>query len=345
MRVLVTGGTGFLGSHAVTALHAAGHQLRLLVRSPGKARELLASRGLQAAGIDLVQGDVVDAAAVHAALAGCDAVVHAAAVVGIDRSKARAIRATNVLGTRNVLGTAAALGLDPIVYVSSISALFEPGGPVLLTATGPVATSKNPYAQSKAASERYARELQSRGIPVVSVYPGGVLGPDDPGLSEAMRGAVIWRRLTMVDLDTGYLLVDVRDIAAVIVAAMTPGGGPKRYLAGHHYVPWRELCGLVAEVTGRPVLHPPIPAALLRGLGRAGDVVRRVIPFSFPLSREAMDTATLMVPMADQLTVDELNVEFRTVRQTLHDTYLSLYRAGRIPPRWLPALVNEQVGQ
>ena len=155
----------------------------------------------------------------------------------------------------------------PIVYVSSISALFHPGGPVLLTADTPVAPATRPYAASKAACERYARELQAAGAPVVCVYPGGVLGPDDPSGSEAMRGAIIWRRLTMIRLDSGYLLVDVRDIAAVIAAALEPGRGPRRYLAGHHYVPWTELCDLVAEVTGRsgaPPAHDRPAAARAR---------------------------------------------------------------------------------
>jgi nucleoside-diphosphate-sugar epimerase len=264
-------------------------------------------------------------------------VVHAAAVVGIDGAKADQARATNERGARNVLGAAVALGLDPIVYVSSISALFHPGGPLLLTAQSPVAPATSPYAASKAACERYARELQAGGAPVVCVYPGGVLGPDDPSGSEAMRGAIIWRRLTMIRLDSGYLLVDVRDIADVIAATLAPGRGPRRYLAGHHYVPWHELCDLVAEVTGCPVHRLPMTGPILRGLGRAGDVVRTVIPFSFPLSREAMETASAMVPMDDQATIDELGIEFRPPRETLRDAYRWLYENGRIPARLVPA--------
>ena len=340
MRVLVTGGTGFVGSHTVSALHADGHQLTLLARSPERAQRMLAARGIDPAGCTVVPGDIVDASAVSAAMDGCDAVVHAAAVVGIDGAKAAQAQETNERGARNVLGAAAERGLDPIVYVSSISALFHPGGPVLLTAHTPVAPATSPYAASKAACERYARELQSAGAPVVCVYPGGVLGPDDPGGSEAMRGAVIWRRVTMVRLDSGYLLVDVRDVAAVIAASLTPGRGPRRLLAGHHYVPWTELCDLVAEVTGRPVHRPPIPGPALRMLGRAGDVVRRVVPFSFPLSREAMETASLMVPMDDQATIDELGVEFRPARETLRDAYQWLYDSGRIPARLVPALAD-----
>jgi nucleoside-diphosphate-sugar epimerase len=153
-----------------------------------------------------------------------------------------------------------------------------------------------------------------------------------------MRGAIIWRRLTMIRLDSGYLLVDVRDIADVITAALTAGKGPRRYLAGHHYVPWSELCDLVAEVTGREVHRLPMTGPILRGLGRGGDVVRKVIPFTLPLSREAMEAASLMVPMDDQATIDELGIEFRSPRETLRDAYRWLYESGRIPARLVPAL-------
>jgi dihydroflavonol-4-reductase len=342
VHVLVTGGTGFIGSHTVSALHAAGHQVTLLARSPERARAMLGRRGLDPSQITIFAGDIVDAGAVRTAMAGCDAVVHAAAVVGIDGAKAALARSTNERGARNVLGAAVDSGLDPIVYVSSVSALFRPGGPVLLTADTPVAAAANPYAASKAACERYARELQDRGAPVVCVYPGGVLGPDDPGSSEAMRAAIIWRRLTMIRLDAGFLLVDVRDIAAVIAAALIPEKGPRRYLAGHHFVPWTELCDLVAEVTGHPVHRLPMNGPVLRLLGRAGDVVHKAIPFSLPLSREAMEAASSMVPMDDQATVDELAIAFRAPRETLRDAYRWLYDSGRLPARLVPALATRR---
>jgi dihydroflavonol-4-reductase len=340
VRVLVTGATGFVGSHTVAALHRDGHQLRLLARTPKRAVAQLIRMGIDPGSVEVVAGDIVDAAPVRTALEGCEAVVHAAAVVGIDGAKAAGARATNERGTRNVLGSAAALGLDPIIYVSSISALFDPKGPLLLTPESPVAPATSPYAESKAAGERYARELQAAGHPVVCVYPGGVLGPDDPGLSEAMRAALIWRRLTMADINSGFLLIDVRDVAAIIAAALQPGRGPRRYLAGHHYLRWKVMGKLVAEVTGRRVLLPPMPGPLLRSLGRIGDAAQHVHPFSFPLSYEAMETATRMVPMDDRATVEELGIIFHDPKDTLRDSYRWLYESGRLAAWWVPALAS-----
>src|SRR5262245_66469747 len=81
MRVLVTGGTGFVGSHAVDAFVAAGHEVQLLARTPAKAEAMFEKRGTRLAAIH--EGDMTDGAAVEAALVGCDAVLHAAAVVGV----------------------------------------------------------------------------------------------------------------------------------------------------------------------------------------------------------------------------------------------------------------------
>jgi dihydroflavonol-4-reductase len=124
MRVLVTGGTGFVGSHTVAALVEGGHEVRLLVRGRQRVAAALAPLGLQPPDLDTIVGDVTDPAAVDQAVRGCQAVVHAASVYSLDSRDAGRIRQINVRGTDVVLGTAHRAGLDPIVYVSSIVALL-----------------------------------------------------------------------------------------------------------------------------------------------------------------------------------------------------------------------------
>jgi len=181
VKVLVTGGTGFVGSHAVAALQRSGHRLRLLVRDPGKIQRVLEARGIEID--DYVVGDMTDAQAVRTALTGCDAVLHAAATLFGDNE----IYAANVQGARNVLGIGFELGIDPILFISTVVAMFPPTGECFAI-DDPVRGLKTTYGRSKVESERFARELQAQGAPIVAIYPAGVFGPDDPGPGETTKG-------------------------------------------------------------------------------------------------------------------------------------------------------------
>src|SRR5512133_1751467 len=134
--VLVTGGTGYLGSHAIAALAQAGHRIRVLARAPERVPRALAPLGVDQ--VETVSGDVTDHVAVARALEGTDAVLHAASVFSMDPRKADEMRSVNVRGTDIVLGTAHRLGLDPIVYISSELALLPPDDGEVLTPESPV---------------------------------------------------------------------------------------------------------------------------------------------------------------------------------------------------------------
>src|SRR5262245_32148920 len=164
MHVLVTGGTGFAGSHSARALRSAGHKVRLLARSRDKALRVFPE--LSAA--DVVVGDVTDPAAVAKALDGVDAVVHCAAVVAIEARRAHEVESTNLRAVELVVGGAAERGVGSIVYVSSLGALFAPGAP--LSEHSPIAQAHSAYARSKAEGEGYVRMLQDRGAPIRTVY-------------------------------------------------------------------------------------------------------------------------------------------------------------------------------
>jgi NAD(P)-dependent dehydrogenase (short-subunit alcohol dehydrogenase family) len=184
MRVLVTGGTGFVGCHTVAALLAHGHQVRLLVRDPGRIAPALGPLGITE--VDAVVGDVTNPATVQQAMEGCQAVVHAACVYSLDRRSAAVMAHTNPSGTNIVLGAAHRQGLDPIVYVSSVG-VFWPTTTTRLTAGSRLGTGVGPYTRSKVATELVARGYQQAGAPVVITYPAGVLGPHDPHLSDTVR--------------------------------------------------------------------------------------------------------------------------------------------------------------
>ncbi len=326
---MFTGGTGFVGSHTVAALVAAGHRVRLLVRDPGKLERVFATRGIDVD--DYVVGDVVDPGAVEAALEGCDAVVHAAAVVALEASRAQEVLATNARGVELVLGGAARRGLRRILYVSSVGALFNPGGPPV-TLDSPLARVRNAYARSKTEGERIARRLQADGAPIHICYPGTVLGPDDPGLSEGNHSLQIFLRDTTIQTSSGYQLVDVRDLAALHVALLCAEDAPARCIAAGHLIAWGPLADLLDQITGARVRRVPIPGGLLRALGSLGDLVKRVRPFDFPLTREAMEFASRWPGAENGPGLAELGIALRAPEETLRDTIRWLHRAGHVEP-------------
>ncbi|MGZ3426865.1 MAG: NAD-dependent epimerase/dehydratase family protein, partial [Polyangia bacterium] len=117
MQVLLTGATGFLGSHVARALVAGGHTVRALAR-PGSSRAILSD----VPELEWVTGDVVDVGSLRAAVRGCEAVVHAAAVVAFAPKEAAKQREVNVEGTRHVLDAARAAGVRRLVHTSSVAA-------------------------------------------------------------------------------------------------------------------------------------------------------------------------------------------------------------------------------
>src|SRR4029450_6478324 len=162
MRVLITGGTGFVGSHTVAAVVRAGHDVRLLVRRPKRVNPELATFGLQAA--DIVTGDVLDAGSVEVAVDGCDAVIHAAALYSMDPREGRKALATNRRATEIVLQAAVRARLDPIVHVSSYVALLPSRD--VLGPDSPLGVVGPAYPRSKAAAGVGGRRPQGAGAPV-----------------------------------------------------------------------------------------------------------------------------------------------------------------------------------
>src|SRR5918995_2809712 len=117
MRILITGGTGFVGSHSAAALLAAGHDVRILARSPTRVAGTLAALGAAPAAVEIVEGDVLDRTAIDRALMGVDAVLHAASIYSLDSRRAAEMQQVNVEGMRQLIELAVEKkGLDPIVH-------------------------------------------------------------------------------------------------------------------------------------------------------------------------------------------------------------------------------------
>lgn len=270
MTVLVTGGTGFLGRRLVERLTADGHPLRLLVR-PSSSRARFPD------GVELVEGDVTHRASLERAATGCEAVVHAAALVKILAPAAEYER-VNVAGLHHLLAAAAGCGVRRIVYVSSFIALgpteAAPGG--MLDERAPAVERRfiNDYERTKTRADASARRAIETGAPLAVVYPGILYGP-----GELTEGNLVVRHL--LDLAHGRLpallgrperrwsYAHVDDVAAGVVAALDRFRPGARYVLGGDNVTLGDFYARVAEVAGIRVPARRLPDPVARLLGRA----------------------------------------------------------------------------
>ena len=328
MKVLVTGGTGFVGSHAVAALLAAGHDVRVLAREPAKVARVLAPLG--AAVADVAAGDMTEAAAVDAALDGCAAVVHCAAEIGV-AGGSRPATAASVDGARLVIGGAVGRSVERVVYTSSVTVHLPSAGQVL-TAGSPLAEPLTAYGAQKVAVERYVQELQAAGAPVSTLVVGGVHGPCSPHTDGSFTAILAALAFGMFAPESGLGIVDVRDLAAIICrcTGLAASGGPRRYLVSGHYVTWREWAGLLAEASGQPVPYHAASAADLIALGRKFDEMRADGADLPPLSEEAAIIMSSGCPGDDTATLTELGLDYRPAIETFRDAVTWLRAAGHL---------------
>jgi len=326
MHVMITGGTGFIGYHTAQALLAAGHQVRLLVRDKDKLRRLYGSDIT-----DYVLGDVTDPKSVARALRGCDAVVHTAAMVSIDQADAERVMATNVGGTRLVIGGAVEQGCKRIIHVSSVTALYDPDAP-FLNEYSPPGTASNAYGRSKVESEIYVRELQDAGAPIHISYPASVIGPDDPALTEPHQGLMTYLIDAVPVLPSGNQWVDVRDIAEAHLQMLERNLAPGRYTLGGHFLTWTRLVDVLQSLTGRRIRKIPVPGSVMLGVGRLLDWFNGVRgkALDIPVTHEAMVYATNWIKMDNSKARAELGLAFRPVEESLADAIRSLVAQGQL---------------
>jgi dihydroflavonol-4-reductase len=323
MQVLITGGTGFVGGWTAKVIADAGHSIRFLVRNPDRLQTSVAKLGVDVS--DFAVGDITDRISVRDALRGCDAVVHSAALVATDPRQTNEMLTTNMQGAQNVLGQSVELGLDPIIHVSSFTALFHPGLE-MLTAELPVVGGADGYGTSKAQVEIYARGLQDAGTPVNITYPGMVLGPPaGDQFGEAGEGVKAALQMHAIPgRSAAWLVVDVRDLAALHAALLEPGRGPRRYTAGGHRVPAAELAAMLGQVAETPMVAVPIPDTALRVAGAVLDRAGRFLPFDTPFTSAGMQYYTQMPASDDSPSERELGITFRDPLETVADTFEAL---------------------
>jgi nucleoside-diphosphate-sugar epimerase len=277
--VLLTGATGFVGHHAVDAFAAAGLRGRALVRSPSRAAHL------DAAGFQLVVGDLDDQDALERACEGVDVVVHMAALTHA-RTEAEYGR-VNVTGTRRLLDTALNAAAPPrrFVFLSSLAA----AGPCVNGRGVNAADAPRPltaYGRSKLEAERVCMAAADR-IEMVILRAPAVYGPWDTDLFHFFRIA----KFGVVPVPTGpkrmMQMVHAADLATALVRASTaPAARGVYHIAEPVAYSWEEIGRKVGAAMGRRVRAMPVPAAFVAGLAATSEVTAAVIGRSSIFNRD-----------------------------------------------------------
>ena len=234
MKVLVTGGTGFVGLNLVLELLEAGATVRVLARPTSNLAPLREAVGPRA--IDVVRGDLLDPPSLRAALAGVEVLYHVAADYRLWAPDPAVLYRANVEGTRSLLAAAEAAGVGRIVYTSSVGTLGIPLDGTPGTEATPVglADMVGDYKRSKFLAEREAEAAAARGVPVVIVNPSAPIGPWDWKPTPTGKMLVDYLRGRMFAyLETGLNVVHVRDVARGHILAAARGRVGERYVLGH----------------------------------------------------------------------------------------------------------------
>ena len=256
MKLLVTGGGGFLGSALLPLLLEAGHRVRLLQRSPAPAAEAL--------GAEVRRGSVEDAAAVRDAIQGVEAAYHLAGRVDFDPKDPAALYALHVQGTRVLLEAAAAQGVARVVMASTSGTVAVFGEERIGTEADPYPLREVagwPYYLSKIFQEKAAlRVALDTGLELVVLNPSLLLGPGDARLSST---DVVWKflqRRVPAMPGGGLSFVDVRDAARAFASALERGRPGQRYLLGGANMSFRDFFGRLERISGVAAPRLSLPA-------------------------------------------------------------------------------------
>ncbi len=272
MKVLVLGGTGFVGSNTVRALLAAGHDVAVLVR-PTSPHDLIAGLPLE-----LVQGDLQDLPSLEAAFAGRDVVIHSAGQLSLWKKQSDALYRINVLGTRNVVEACLTKGVSRLIYDGSVGIYAGSHSPVPVDEAGvPTAERYHSFhVISMALAEAEVWKGLARGLDAVLLHPTLCIGEGDRGFhsSWAIVG-LAFSRLPFTP-PGGLNLVDVKDVARAHVQAIAkaPRGG--NYIIGGENLTNRAFVELLRDVLAISIPALPVPRSGMRALGQLGEAFARL---------------------------------------------------------------------
>ena len=280
MKALVTGASGFTGSHLVKALEQRGDRVVGLVRQTSNLARL------RQCNPQLVYGEITDREALKTAMADVDVVFHTAAYVELGLVNAAEMSRVNVDGTRAVLAVAQALGVAKVVYCSTIGVFGDTQGKTIDETFKRTQTNfSSAYDQTKYEAQQLVDQFAAQGLPVVSVLPSGIFGADDPHFGPVLQQFLKGKLKLWAGGDRITGIVHVDDLVAAMLLAAEQGKSGERYIISAGDLTTRQMFELLAQQTGISVPREA-PEPLVRLVGNILDPIGRAFNWQPPLSRE-----------------------------------------------------------
>ena len=280
MKTLVTGANGFTGSHLVRALEQRGDSVIGLVRKSSSLARLSDCNA------QFVYGDITDRGALQAAMTGVDTVFHTAAYVELGLVNEVEMERVNVEGTRAVLEVAQSIGVSSVVYCSTIGVFGDTAGIVANeTFKRTQSNFSSAYDRTKYAAQQLVDQFAAGGLPVVSILPSGIFGPDDPHFGPVLQQFLKGRLKLWAGGDRITGIVHVDDLVAAMILAAEKGKPGEHYIISAGELTTREMFEILEQETGISVPQE-VPQPLVRLAGNLLDPIGRLFKWQPPLSRE-----------------------------------------------------------
>jgi nucleoside-diphosphate-sugar epimerase len=322
-RVLVTGGTGFIGRHLVSRLATGCRQVRVLdLRPPACALPQ----------VEYIAGSVLDRELVDAALRDVEQVYHLAGLPGMWIPKKEDFHLVNCRGTEVVIAAARKRGVTRFLHCSTESILFRPArsrGTDDERSLLPPEEMPGLYTRSKMLAEQFAAQAASSGFPLVIGTPTMPIGPHDHNLTPptAMLGHFLNSRVQMY-LDFIVNLVDVRDVAAGLILAMEHGRIGNRYILGGESIRLSKILQLMAAISGRRFVSIPVPGPAAEWAAAALEFIADHLTHRPPTgTAEGVRIALRATELSIEKAQSELGYAPRPVEPALRDTIAYLLGA------------------
>lgn len=280
MKALVTGASGFTGSHLVQALVDRGDEVIAYVRASSNVEKL------KTPPVTLAYGDITDEAALTQAMQGVDTVFHTAAYVELGLVDERRMEQVNIQGTQAVLAAARAAKVSKMVYCSTIGVYGDTQGEVIdETFQRTQKDFSSAYDRTKYLAQRAVNAAASHGLDVVSVLPSGIFGADDPHFGPVLQTFLKGRLKVWAGGERMTGIVHVDDLVQAMLLAVEHGKRGEHYIISAGELSTQEMFSIVGRKSGIPA-PKEAPKALVQLLGTLLDPIGRITRWQPPLSRE-----------------------------------------------------------